>query len=79
MPLSPSVETKERDMQKPKKSVHDRALDAEHRASAYLADANEAAERGNVEKAEKLYAKSQYWLDRMNVLNGDGDRPAPKH
>ncbi len=37
----------------------------------YLADANEAAERGKHEKAEKLYAKGQYWLDRLNKLLGN--------
>ncbi len=34
----------------------------------WLAKANEASERGNVDKAERLYAKSQFWLDRANKL-----------
>jgi hypothetical protein len=37
----------------------------------YLADANEAAERGKNEKADRLYEKGQYWLDRYNRLVGD--------
>lgn len=65
-------------MAKTTKSIRERALDAETRASAYLADANEAIERGQSDKAEKLYAKSQFWLDRMNLLNGDGDKAAPR-
>lgn len=65
-------------MAKPKKSLYERQIDAETRANQYLGDANEAAESGQHEKAEKLYAKSQFWLDRMNLLNGDGDRPAPR-
>ena len=57
-----------------KKSLRERQTDAETRASQYLADANEAAESGQSAKAEMLYSKSQFWLDRMNNLNGDGDR-----
>lgn len=65
-------------MAKAKKSLHERQIEAEALAARYLGDANEAAERGQHEKAEKLYAKSQFWLDRMNLLNGDGDRAAPR-
>ena len=46
-------------------------LKAEEMASRYLADGNEAAERGKHDKAEKLYAKGQYWLDRFNRLSGN--------
>ena len=46
-------------------------LKAEQMASRYLADANEAAERGQDAKAEKLYIKCQYWLDRYNQLAGN--------
>ena len=42
----------------------------EHKASRWLADANEQAEKGNKAKAEKLYAKAQYWLDKANVARG---------
>lgn len=48
-------------------------LTAEERAGRWLADANEAAEQGKHEKAEKLYAKSQYWLDRANNARGWGE------
>ena len=65
-------------MTKPRKTVRERAIEAEVRASQYLADANEALEAGRKEKAEKLFAKSQFWLDRMNLLSGDSDRAAPK-
>ncbi len=41
--------------------------------SRYLADANEAAEQGKTAKAEKLYEKSQYWLDKANAARGWGE------
>lgn len=53
------------------KSLRERIIEADERGSRYLADANEAAERGDMEKAEKLYAKGQYWLDRYNKLVGN--------
>jgi len=61
-----------------RKPLQDRITDAEQRCGCYLAAANEASERGQTEKAEKLFAKSQFWRDRMNLLSGDGDRPAPR-
>lgn len=51
-------------------TIEEKALDAEVRSSRWLADGNEANERGNRDKAEKCYAKSQYWLDRYNKLTG---------
>lgn len=65
-------------MPAPKKPLRERIIDAEERGSMYLADANEAEERGNSAKAAKLYAKGQFWLDRANLLTNQGDRPAPK-
>lgn len=62
-----------------KKTLPERRIHAEEMCGRYLADANEAAERGQHDKAERLYGKSQYWRDRMNLLSGDGDRPAPRH
>jgi hypothetical protein len=53
------------------KTLADRIAHADMMGCKYLADANEAAERGKHEKAEKLYAKGQYWLDRYNRLVGD--------
>jgi hypothetical protein len=46
---------------------------AEELGNRHLADANEAAERGKLVKAERLYQKSQYWLDRANELRGWGE------
>lgn len=60
------------------KSLQERIIDAEQRCGRYLADANDAEDRGDWAKAEKLRAKQQYWLDRMNLLSGDGDRPRPR-
>lgn len=48
-------------------------LRAEELSSRYLADANEAAEQGKTEKAERLYEKSQYWLDKANPARGWGE------
>jgi hypothetical protein len=53
------------------KTIHERTIEAEDRGNRYLADANEAMEIGNFVKAEKLYAKGQYWLDRYNKLAGN--------
>jgi hypothetical protein len=53
------------------KTKHDKMIEADERGSRYLADANEAAERGNQAKADKLYEKGQYWLDRYNRLAGN--------
>lgn len=58
-------------MKIPKKSTQERALDAEVRANKWLADGNQYRENGNNEMAEKCYQKSQYWLDRYNLLAGN--------
>lgn len=55
-------------MTKTKKSLHERRLDAETRASTWLADANELAESGDKARAERYYEKAQFWLDRANEL-----------
>jgi len=52
------------------KRLEAKALEAEWRASSWLADGNAAKERGNMDLAEKCYAKSQFWLDRYNKLTG---------
>lgn len=57
---------------KPKKTLSERIAEADERGSRYLADANEAAEAGKKDKAEKLYEKGQFWLDRSNKLRGNG-------
>lgn len=62
----------------PLRTVTERALDAEVKASQWLADGNQAAEAGQSEKAERCFEKAQFWLDRANLLSGRGDRPAPK-
>lgn len=58
-------------MAKSTKTLSERIADADMRGGKYLADANEAAERGDHKKAEKLYEKGQYWLDRVNKLLGN--------
>ncbi len=49
----------------------DAILEADHFGGVYLADANEASESGQTAKAERLYAKGQFWLDRYNKLAGN--------
>jgi hypothetical protein len=53
------------------KTLSEKIAEADMRGGKYLADANDAAERGDYEKAEKLYEKGQYWLDRVNKLLGN--------
>lgn len=48
-------------------------LDAETRCGQWLADGNAAAEARKVDRAEKCYAKAQYWLDRANKLQDQID------
>lgn len=52
------------------KTVAEKVADADAKGGNWLALANAAAERGDNVKAEKLYAKGQYWLDRSNKLRG---------
>lgn len=52
--------------------INQKVAEADERGGRYLADANEAAERGQTAKAERLYEKVQYWLDRSNKLRGAG-------
>jgi hypothetical protein len=52
--------------------LKEKIIEADMRGSNWLALGNEAAETGNHRKAEKLYAKGQFWLDRSNKLRGDG-------
>ncbi|MER9833404.1 hypothetical protein NKJ28_00305 [Mesorhizobium sp. M0145] len=60
-------------MPKLTRPLQERILEAEEWGSRYLADANDAAEKGQTAKAEKLYDKGQYWLDRANKLRGWGE------
>lgn len=39
-------------------------------ANRWLGDANEAEERGAVKTAEKCMKKAQYWLDKLNEIEG---------
>jgi hypothetical protein len=51
-------------------STQRKAIEAESLAARWLADGNEARESGKTDKAERCYAKAQYWLDRFNKLTG---------
>jgi hypothetical protein len=47
-----------------------KAREYEVKAARWLYEANIAAESGKKDKAEKLYAKSQFWHDKMNKALG---------
>ncbi len=51
-----------------KRPLAERILEADILSGRYLGNANEALEKRQHERANKLYAKSQYWLDRYNLL-----------
>lgn len=53
------------------KTLNEKLIEAEDRGCRLLADANEAAENGNQAKADRLYEKGQFWLDRYNKLAGN--------
>jgi hypothetical protein len=55
------------------KTLAQKIADADAHGSKWLALANEASEKGQYEKAERLYEKGQFWLDRSNKLRGCGD------
>lgn len=60
-------------MKRTTRTRRDAAIDAEVRAGRWLADGNEAIEAGKLAKAERCYAKAQYWLDRFNTLTLRGE------
>lgn len=62
----------------PKKPLAERILEAETRGNQWLADANEANERGDRKRSEYCQEKGQFWLDRANLLLGYSYKPAPK-
>ena len=53
------------------KALSEKIIEAEERGSRWLADGNEAEERGDRAKAEWCFEKSQFWLDRYNRLAGN--------
>ena len=52
------------------KTIRERIINAEIRGSMALADANAAQERGALKTADRLYERSQRWLDKANKLRG---------
>lgn len=55
------------------RTLSERIAQADERGNRWLAEGNEAYESGKSAKAEKLYAKGQYWLDVSNRLRGNGE------
>jgi hypothetical protein len=51
-----------------KKTLSERITDADDRGGRYLADANEAAERGDQKKAEMLYEKTNTGLIARTIF-----------
>jgi len=52
-------------------TLSEKIIQAEENGGKWLADGNEAEERGNANKAEKCFSKAQFWLDRYNKLIGN--------
>lgn len=57
----------------PKRAVEERIVHAEALSARHLGNYNEALAAGRTKGAEKLLAKSQYWLDVANKLRGWGE------
>lgn len=53
------------------KTLAQKIADADEKGCFYLAEANEAGERGDKAKETKLLEKGQFWLDRLNKLLGN--------
>jgi hypothetical protein len=55
------------------KTLNEKIIEADYFGNKYLGDFNERIERLGHEdaKAQKLYAKGQFWLDRYNKLVGN--------
>lgn len=56
---------------RPAKRLNERIADADARGSSWLAKANELADAGKKEQAQRCYDKGQFWLDRSNKLLGN--------
>lgn len=56
-----------------KRTVGERIVHAEAMAARYLGNYNEDLAAGRAKGAEKMLAKSQYWLDVANDLRGWGE------
>ena len=55
------------------RTVHERIVEAEFLASTYLGNSNEAWEKGDLTKRDRLDRLAQKWLDEANRLRGMGD------
>lgn len=59
------------------KSLKEQIQEATEKAGYWLHLGNLASERGDDEKAERHYARSQKWHDLMIDLSGEGDSDHP--
>jgi hypothetical protein len=58
---------------KPKRSLEERAAEADLHSQNWLAAGNDAYERGEYSIAESAYAKAQYWFDRLTAYQNQLD------
>jgi hypothetical protein len=58
---------------RPRRTVHERIVDAETRSARALGNANEARERGRPHAEARWLYSAQKWLDTANRLRGYGD------
>ena len=56
-----------------KRTLAERIAHAEAMSARYLGNYNEDVAAGRMKTAEKMLAKSQYWLDVTNNLRGWGE------
>ena len=56
-----------------KVAIKERIIEADEMAALWLYRGNIASEKGDLEKAERHYERSQKWLDKLNRLLGNGD------
>ncbi len=53
------------------KTFEQKHWEVEQKACHWLAEANEALEKGNLKRDAFCMKKAQYWLDRLNRLEGN--------
>jgi hypothetical protein len=52
------------------RTKEEKRIYADQRACYWIAAANNATEKGDAKKAAEYERKAQFWLDRLNVLEG---------
>ncbi len=56
-----------------KRTIAERVIEADQMGEHWKYLGNRAMERGNLEMAERHYARVEKWMDKSNRLRGNGD------